>query len=160
MNGVFQKYESPIGLLSLVAKRSSLYAVLYEGGWSNMKERISSIEERETPLLSETKKQLDEYFQGKRRMFELPYELEGTDFQVRVWSALSKIPFGTTRTYKEQAASINSPQAVRAVGRVNGMNLLSIILPCHRVVGSNGALTGYSGGLATKQYLLNLEMAK
>lgn len=159
MNFTFQVYDSPVGKLYLIAKEDSLYGVVYAFSWMRIQKEIPSIEEKEVPILAEAKKQLGEYFKGMRKEFDLPYQLEGTPFQIQVWSALSKIPFGTTRTYKEQAISINAPQAVRAVGRTNGRNLLSIVLPCHRVVGSNGTLTGYAGGLAAKQYLLKLEGA-
>jgi methylated-DNA-[protein]-cysteine S-methyltransferase len=153
----FQKYLSPVGELFLADKDGRLLAVLYQEGWPRFAKKFPEALERETPVLIETRKQLGEYFAGQRRAFELPYELQGTAFQIHVWSALSSIPFGQTRTYKEQAEAISAPSAVRAVGRTNGLNLLSIVLPCHRVIGSNGSLTGYAGGLAAKQYLLQLE---
>jgi len=111
----------------------------------------------DTPLIKETVKQLDEYFSGKRRDFNLPLVLHGTDFQVKVWNALRQIPYGETCTYGEIARMIGSPKACRAVGMANNRNPIPVIIPCHRVIGSNGSLTGYAGGLEIKQKLLNLE---
>ncbi len=101
--------------------------------------------------------QLKEYFDGKRKQFDVPLQLPGTDFQVKVWEELMKIPSGSTRSYKEQAIALNNPKAVRAVARANGDNRIAIIIPCHRVIGSDGKLVGYGGGVWRKQYLLNLE---
>lgn len=108
-------------------------------------------------LLAETERQLREYFSGKRSRFELPLDFQGTEFQKKVWSALLTIPFGETRSYTEIAVQIGSPNAVRAVGAANGRNPLSIVAPCHRVIGASGGLTGFAGGLAAKQWLLRLE---
>ena len=112
---------------------------------------------RQTPLLTEAKTQLLDYFRGARREFDLPLAPEGTPFRRQVWDALLTIPYGETITYGELARRIGSPKAVRAVGQANHHNPLPIFIPCHRVVGANGALTGYGGGLELKQYLLNLE---
>jgi len=101
--------------------------------------------------------QLEEYFSGKRREFDVPLVLPGTPFQQRVWTALQTIPYGSTRSYKKQAEIIGLPNAVRAVARANGDNRIAIIIPCHRVIGADGNLTGYGGGLWRKRYLLNLE---
>jgi methylated-DNA-[protein]-cysteine S-methyltransferase len=109
------------------------------------------------PLLCETKRQLDEYFAGKRRNFELPLEFRGTEFQRRVWAALLTIPYGETRTYRQIAEQIGNPLAVRAVGAANGRNPIAIVAPCHRVIGSSGDLTGFGGGLEAKARLLSLE---
>ena len=109
------------------------------------------------PILLETERQLSEYFAGKRIRFAVPLEPRGSEFQKRVWSALKEIPFGKTRSYLDLAKTIGLPKASRAVGAANGKNPLSIILPCHRVVGANGALTGFAGGLETKAMLLTLE---
>ncbi len=103
--------------------------------------------------------QLQEYFDGKRKQFSVPLELNGTPFQVQVWEELLQIPYGETRSYKQQATAIGNPRAIRAVGRANGDNRIAIIVPCHRVVGADGSLTGYGGGLHRKNYLLNLENA-
>lgn len=110
-----------------------------------------------TELLSMTTIQLDEYFQGKRTTFSLPFNLTGTPFQLAVWKELQNIPYGQTTSYKEIAQKINKPKAYRAVGMANNKNPLPIIIPCHRVIGSNGKLIGYAGGLKLKNYLLELE---
>lgn len=110
-----------------------------------------------TELLSMATIQLDEYFQGKRTTFSLPFKLTGTPFQLAVWKELQNIPYGQTTSYKEIAQKINKPKAYRAVGVANNKNPLPIIIPCHRVIGSNGKLIGYAGGLKLKNYLLELE---
>lgn len=110
-----------------------------------------------TELLSMATIQLDEYFQGKRTTFSLPFKLTGTPFQLAVWKELQNIPYGKTTSYKEIAQKINKPKACRAVGMANNKNPLPIIIPCHRVIGSNGKLIGYAGGLNLKNYLLELE---
>ena len=111
----------------------------------------------ETPLIQKAAAQVKEYFDGKRKQFKLPLDMRGTEFQLAVWQALQKIPYGETRSYKEIAASIGRPKAVRAVGMANNRNPISIIVPCHRVIGHDGKLVGYGGGLPLKQYLLELE---
>lgn len=112
-----------------------------------------------TELLSMATIQLDEYFQGKRTTFSLPFKLTGTPFQLTVWKELQNIPYGKTTSYKEIAQKINKPKAYRAVGMANNKNPLPIIIPCHRVIGSNGKLIGYAGGLKLKNYLLELEQS-
>ena len=114
----------------------------------------------ETPLLRAARTQLLEYLAGARRAFDLPLDPAGTDFQRSVWEALGAIPYGETRTYGEIAAAVGRPKAVRAVGQANHVNPLPIFIPCHRVVGKNGALTGYAGGLDLKRALLALESGK
>ena len=111
----------------------------------------------ETELIRETKRQLDEYFAGKRKDFDVPTRLNGTEFQKRVWLALRDIPYGKTASYKDIAAAVGCPKGYRAVGMANNRNPISIIYPCHRVVGSDGSLTGYGGGLDVKSKLLELE---
>ena len=111
----------------------------------------------ETELIRETKRQLDEYFAGKRKDFDVPTRLNGTEFQKRVWLALRDIPYGKTASYKDIAAAVGCPKGYRAVGMANNRNPISIIYPCHRVVGSDGSLTGYGGGLDVKATLLELE---
>ena len=101
--------------------------------------------------------QLAEYFAGQRQVFDVPLKLEGTPFQQTIWQALARIPYGVTMTYAQLASQIGKPQACRAVGNANGRNPVSIIIPCHRVIGTNGRLTGYAGGLDNKQWLLELE---
>jgi methylated-DNA-[protein]-cysteine S-methyltransferase len=111
----------------------------------------------ETPLIKEASKQLGEYFNKKRKIFDLPLILNGTDFQIKVWNALKIIPYGETRSYGEIAAMTGNPKASRAVGNVNNRNQIHIVIPCHRVIGSDGSLTGYAAGLDIKQSLLELE---
>ena len=111
----------------------------------------------EAAPLPEVRRQLDEYLAGQRRSFDLPLEVAGTEFQRLCWQALQEIPFGETRTYGEMARSIGHPAAVRAVGRANHDNPIGVIIPCHRVIGANGSLTGYAGGLDMKRTLLELE---
>lgn len=151
-------YESPLGPLQLVASTKGLVAVL----WPD--DREGRVRLAETPtknpdndILSQTAAQLDEYFAGTRNSFDLPLDLRGTEFQVATWESLATIPFGETATYSEQAARIGRPTAVRAIGAANGRNPVSIVLPCHRVVGADGSLTGFAGGLKAKHFLLDLE---
>ncbi len=110
-----------------------------------------------TPVFEELNKQLEEYFKGERKNFSLPLSIDGTPFQMKVWNELLNIPYGTTVSYKMQAANIGNPKAVRAVGKANGDNRIAIIIPCHRVIGSNGELVNYGGGIWRKQFLINLE---
>jgi methylated-DNA-[protein]-cysteine S-methyltransferase len=160
MKFYFQEIESPVGQLYLIAGEGALCGIVFRKTWSKFKERFEGLEEAESPVLREARRQLAEYFSGKREAFDLPMKLDGTVFQNKVWSSLAKIPFGKTITYKQQAVSIKSPAAARAVGRTNGLNPFCIVLPCHRVLGSSGALTGYAGGLKAKKYLLDLEGSK
>ena len=103
--------------------------------------------------------QLDEYFNGSRRDFELPLDLQGTEFQIAAWNALAEIPYGRTASYGQQAASIGRPKAVRAIGGANGRNPVAIVLPCHRIVGADGSLTGFGGGIEVKKWLLDHEQS-
>lgn len=153
----FQKITSPVGPLYLVASTESLLAVCLENNWLEQKKSWPNLTQKKTPLLTEAKKQLTEYFQKKRTTFDLPIRLQGTAFQIQTWKSLQKIPYGKTISYSDQAKLIQNPKAVRAVGRTNGLNPLCIILPCHRVVGKSGKLTGYAGGLDIKEFLLQLE---
>lgn len=118
---------------------------------------VKDMEYKETTVLLETKKQLEEYFKGERKVFDLPIYMKGTPFQQKVWNALCEIPYGEIRSYKEIAVSINHPKAYRAVGMANNKNPIMIIVPCHRVCGSSGKLVGYAGGLEAKEKLLSLE---
>ncbi len=138
--------SSPVGWLTLVASEQGLCAVNW--GSTGRKRQLQH------PVLQAAARQLEEYFAGTRRVFDLPLDLRGTLFQVRTWTALAEIPYGTTVSYGEQARRLGVPRAVRAVGAANGSNPLPIVLPCHRVIGANGALTGYGGGLDVKQWLL------
>ena len=116
--------------------------------------------EREDEILAKTKQQLDEYLAGDRKEFDVPIITVGTDFQLSVWEALMKVPYGTTSTYLQLAKDINNPKAVRAVANANGANAIGLIIPCHRIIGTNGKLVGYGGGLAAKKRLLKLENDK
>ncbi|MFA5700738.1 MAG: methylated-DNA--[protein]-cysteine S-methyltransferase [Desulfuromonas sp.] len=113
--------------------------------------------EQNDAVLAETKKQLEEYFNGNRTTFDIPLLLVGTDFQKRVWAALQQVPYGMTSSYAQLASDINNPKAVRAVANANGANPIGVIVPCHRIIGKDGSLTGYTGGLPIKKYLLELE---
>jgi methylated-DNA-[protein]-cysteine S-methyltransferase len=144
-----QVHQSPIGPLVLVATDGALVGLyLAPGGHRDPACRGTS------PVLERVRAQLDEYFAGTRRMLDVPVDPPGTGFQRDVWAALGRIPFGETRTYAEVAREVGRPRAVRAVGSANGQNPISIIVPCHRVVGSDGTLTGYAGGLERKRWLL------
>ncbi|MBL9038948.1 MAG: methylated-DNA--[protein]-cysteine S-methyltransferase [Archangium sp.] len=140
--------KSPIGTLSLVENEGALVGLYMESGTPPPAER------RGSALLERVQEQLREYFAGKRTGFDLPLRLEGTDFQRSVWGQLAKIPFGETCSYADIARRIRRPLAVRAVGAANGANPISVIIPCHRVIGANGALTGYGGGIPRKKWLL------
>jgi methylated-DNA-[protein]-cysteine S-methyltransferase len=144
--------ETPVGTLILVAGDLGLRAVLFPG-----EELPAGAVAGTHPLLASAEHQLREYFAGERRTFELPLDPVGTPFQRHCWLALSSIPYGTTISYGEQARRLGHPRAARAVGAANGRNPISIVLPCHRVVGANGALTGYGGGLEAKRVLLEHE---
>lgn len=118
---------------------------------------ILGMTEKKTELISEVENQINEYYQGKREAFDLPLRIEGTDFQKKVWAALRVIPKGETRTYEDIAAAVGNPKASRAVGMANNRNRLPVIIPCHRVIGKNGQLVGFAGGLDVKKRLLELE---
>jgi methylated-DNA-[protein]-cysteine S-methyltransferase len=149
----FTYLESPIGRLLLTSDGSSLTGLYME---TSRKEpsRVGWVEDPQVPPLPEAVRQLTEYFAGRRREFDLPLRFEGTAFQQRVWRELTAIPYGETWSYGELAKRINQPSASRAVGLANGRNPISILVPCHRVIGANGSLTGYGGGLERKRWLL------
>jgi methylated-DNA-[protein]-cysteine S-methyltransferase len=149
----FTEIDTPVGALTLVAGDNGLRAIL----WPDQSPPRDA-EAGSHPVIADAEQQLDEYFAGARRSFDLPLDLVGTPFQQRAWLALATIPFGTTISYGEQARRLGVPRAVRAIGAANGRNPLSIVLPCHRVVGANGALTGYGGGLDAKRHLLEHEL--
>jgi len=148
---------SPVGQLKLVARGEALAGVLWEVERANRVNFVGSIENRDSVVLNRAGAQLDEYFAGRRRRFDLPLEFAGTSFQKDVWMALLSIPFGVTRSCGDIARQIGRPNAVRAVGAANGRNPISIIAPCHRVIGSTGELTGFAGGMEAKATLLALE---
>ena len=153
--------DSPIGVLTLVASDEGLTHVLFEGqelADVGLPDDLPEVDDDIT--LEAAAGQLDEYFGGERREFDLPLDLTGTDFQKDAWRALASVPYGETRSYGEQAEAIGRPGAFRAVGAANGRNPIPVILPCHRIVGADGSLTGFAGGLDTKRRLLNLEQAQ
>lgn len=156
MTYFYKIISSPIGQLKLVANDKGLVGILW-GKEDTRRWLTPTKEEKHHPLLLKTEQQLDEYFVGKRKEFSLPLDFKGTEFQKKVWLALMTIPFGETRSYGQIAKQIGRPKAVRAVGTANGSNPISLIAPCHRVIGANGTLTGYGGGLEIKAYLLALE---
>lgn len=143
------KYNSIIGDIFISADENFLLSVQFVNH--------NFIENKENKIIRQTKKQLDEYFRGKRKKFELPLNPKGTEFQKKVWLQLMNIPYGKTATYKDIATLIGNTNASRAVGNANNKNPIAIIIPCHRVIGSNNKLTGYAGGLDKKEKLLNLE---
>lgn len=158
---LWKSVESPVGELRLVASAVGLCAVLWSEDTAARVPVAAELEYAEraddVPVLNDAADQLDEYFAGTRQTFDVPLDLRGTGFQQKAWRALKVIPFGETRTYAEQAQAIGRPKAVRAIGAANGRNPLSIILPCHRVVGSDGSLTGFAAGLDAKRFLLKHE---
>jgi methylated-DNA-[protein]-cysteine S-methyltransferase len=154
---LYKSMKSPVGQLTLVGSERGLAAVLWEGE-DPSRVRLGPMKENPShPLLSQAQQQLEEYFAGKRRTFSVKLDPSGTQFQNKVWNALRTIPFGETRSYGQIAEQIGSRKAVRAVGAANGRNPLSIIVPCHRVIGADGTLTGFAGGLKVKARLLELE---
>ena len=157
MSYVFTRINSPVGTLKLIASDRALVAVVWRDHTAGQVPEDHAVESRAHPLLKATEQQLGEYFAGDRREFDLPIELLGTDFQRSVWTALRTIPYGQTRSYADIARQIGQPTAMRAVGAANGRNPVSIIVPCHRVIGTSGALTGFGGGLDAKAKLLALE---
>jgi methylated-DNA-[protein]-cysteine S-methyltransferase len=160
MSHVFKTMISPVGQLTLVGSDRGLAAVLWEDDDPSRVRLRATREDRSHGVLVQAQVQLEEYFAGKRRRFSVKLDAAGTEFQTRVWSALRTIPFGETRSYGEIADQIGSRGAVRAVGAANGRNPLSIIVPCHRVIGANGKLTGFAGGLEVKARLLALEASR
>ncbi|KJV44791.1 glycosyltransferase [Acinetobacter indicus] len=157
MKLAFMYMPSPVGRLKLVATDSALVAVIWDNENPKRVRQAELVEQLDHPILLDAQQQLNEYFQGQRQTFELPLDFEGTEFQKKVWQALLNIPFGETRSYRQIAEQVGSPKAVRAVGAANGQNPISIISPCHRVIGSSGKLVGFAGGLDNKEILLKLE---
>ena len=159
---VYQIIPSPVGELVIIAGDAKLHGILWKSDLENEATRtcVSSMKRvTKDDLIDEVGKQLQEYFSGKRKQFDLPIEFNGTPFQQAVWKGLLEIPYGETASYQEQALALGDKNKVRAVGTANGANPISVVVPCHRVIGKNGSLTGYAGGLAAKQFLLQLEKA-
>ncbi len=153
----FDEFNTPIGRLNIAVDISGLRFVLFENNKHDAPGRQDW--QRDASPTRLAREQLQEYFAGERQIFDLPLNPRGTEFQRKTWLSLAQIPFGQTWSYAELANKIAVPKAVRAVGGANGRNPLPIILPCHRVIGSNGSLTGFGGGLATKKWLLDHEAA-
>ena len=149
----FYKYRTIIGPLFILENNGSIVGISNKvEGWQGIN--------KETEVIKETYRQLSEYFAGKRDSFDIPIKTQGTDFQEKVWNVLKHIPYGETRSYKDIAIAIGKPKAMRAVGMANNRNPIMIVIPCHRVIGANGQLIGYGGGLDVKEKLLTLEKAK
>jgi len=160
MQLVYMYMDSPVGALKLVAHDQALVAVMWDNEDHKRVRLADLIESPQHPMLHKVKQQLEQYFAGQRQQFDLPLDFQGTDFQQQVWQALLTIPYGETRSYKDIAIQLGNEKAVRAVGAANGKNPISIIAPCHRVIGSSGALVGFAGGLDKKQILLSLEQSQ
>jgi methylated-DNA-[protein]-cysteine S-methyltransferase len=160
MEYYYKEMDSPVGRLKIIGSDKGLAAILWEND-KPARIRVRTYTENNThPVLLEAEQQLKEYFEGKRNSFSLVLDPVGTDFQKNVWNALSAIPYGETRTYSDIARQLGNIKAVRAVGAANGRNPISIIVPCHRVIGASGELTGFAGGLEAKAYLLSMEGVK
>ena len=149
---------TPVGKLRLVASGKGLCAVLFRDGEGSRLTFDGAVEAGDThPILQKTERQLQEYFAGKRQTFDVALDMRGTVFQLMAWKELQNIPYGATRSYAEQARGVGDVKKARAVGMANGRNPVAIIVPCHRVIGANGALTGFGGGLPVKEFLLEHE---
>jgi len=160
MSLAYKLVSSPIGRLKLVASDLGLVAVLWEQDNPRRVRLSDLVEDPAHPVLLQAETELREYFTGKRDAFSIPLDLRGTPFQKQVWELLLGIPFGETRTYGQLAKQLGNPNATRAVGAANGRNPIAILVPCHRVIGHSGKLTGFAGGLEAKAHLLNLESAE
>lgn len=154
MRQYYYCYSSPIGNLLLIGSESALQELHLSGTWGN--KNVAGCRE-DNSFLSNAVSQLDEYFSGTRKVFDLNLQLRGTEFQKTVWQALTDIPYGSTASYGYIAKQIGKPKGARAVGLANNRNPIPIIIPCHRVIGKDGSLTGYGGGLKVKKQLLDLE---
>ena len=157
MTTYYQLHDSPVGELLLISNGQALTAMHMTAGKYVPSVNVAWTRDEKHAVLTQTRRELDEYFNGKRSVFTMPLAPAGTEFQKQAWNALTQIPFGRKCTYAQQAAIIGRPKAVRAIGAANGKNPIGIIIPCHRVIGTNGALTGYAGGLHNKEFLLKLE---
>lgn len=155
MKGISFLENEILGLIAIVEEKDGISAIEF---LRDNKDRAAQLKNKnESQLTKECKKQLEEYFSGKRKEFNIKLDIIGTDFQVSAWKAMQKIPYGKTISYSEEAKMAGNEKAVRAIGAANGRNKIPIIIPCHRVVGKNGKLVGYTGGLDIKEYLLMLE---
>jgi len=150
-------YSSPLGWLQIQSTSNHITSVLFSDQKHELPDQKEVIQSESPELIRQCSQQLDEYFAGKRKIFDLPLKQEGTAFQQKVWELLYQIPFGKTVSYQDLAKQYGDVKAIRAVAAANGKNCIAIIIPCHRVIGSNRSLTGYAGGLWRKKYLLELE---
>ena len=153
-------YEAPFGVVTVVGSDLGIRYVMFSD--DAHPKPLESLQISDTDIhdsVNDAITQLEDYFNGSRREFDLPLDLHGTEFQVAAWKALAEVPYGHTASYGEQAASIGRPTAVRAIGGANGRNPVAIVLPCHRIVGADGSLTGFGGGIAVKKWLLDHEQA-
>lgn len=150
--GYFFCYDTPLGKIKIGEEDNYITHILYERSYPPHDYIL-----KETPMIKNALLELEEYFRGERMDFDLPIKPKGTEFMKKVWTSLLKIPYGETRSYKDIAISVGKEKAYRAVGMANNKNPISIIIPCHRVIGSKGSLVGYGGGLDTKDFLLKLE---
>ena len=157
MTSHYQYHDSPLGELMLVSNGEAITGLCVTAGKYVPLVRPDWLHDRRLAVMTHARRELDAYFAGQLQTFSVALDPDGTDFQKLAWAALVRIPFGETRTYGQQACAMGRPRAVRAVGAANGKNPIGIIVPCHRVIGANGALTGYAGGLANKELLLKLE---
>jgi methylated-DNA-[protein]-cysteine S-methyltransferase len=160
MSLAYKTMDSPVGKLKLVASERGLVAILWENDKPNRVRLGDMVASNTDAILMQTEMQLAEYFAGKRQDFSVALDMRGTAFQQQVWEQLLAIPFGATKSYGQLAKQIGKPEAVRAVGAANGRNPISILVPCHRVIGSSGKLTGFAGGLDVKARLLELEAGR
>jgi len=159
-DAIYGEMNSPVGTLTLITSAAGLHAIFWDTDYENLayKKMIGGLtKSNHDKIIVQAKKQLTEYFQGKRNFFDVPLVPQGTPFQMQAWQQLLEIPYGSTISYAEQAEKIGNKNKARAVGLANGSNPISIIIPCHRVIGSNGHLVGFGGGLDKKAYLLALE---
>jgi len=156
----YTQTDSPTGRLTLFAGQSAIVAIRWETEERLPAYLADAAREESEPILRRAVRQLGEYFEGRRTEFDLPLDPQGTDFQKKVWRALCDIPYGQTASYGQIARAIGAPAASRAVGAANGRNPIPIVVPCHRVIGANGTLTGFGGGLENKAILLALEGAE
>ena len=160
-SSTYDTLDSPVGELTIITSPAGLHAILWENDRKEL-DKVTSLfpKSSEDKTIIKTKKQLAEYFAGKRKTFDLALVIKGTEFQNKCWQQLLKIPYGKTVSYGEQAEKVGNKNKARAVGMANGLNPISIVIPCHRVIGSSGHLVGFGGGLDKKDYLLKLEQTR
>ena len=159
-DATYDEMDTPVGRLTIITASKGLHAILWDVDRKNLQcdKIINSLKRSpDEPVTVQTKQQLGEYFQGKRKSFDLPLAINGTEFQIQAWQQLLTIPYAKTVSYAEQAEKTGNKNKARAIGRANGLNPISIVVPCHRIIGSNGHLVGFGGGLDKKAYLLKLE---